>query len=128
MNKKMIRTIVSIVMVFAIVMINCMPVMAGGYSSAMSGLISTANSVNKPTGASNSVSNVLATVITSARIIGVCFAVVMLLTVAMKYMSAAPGEKADIKKSAMIYVVGAVVLFAVVGILGIVEQFAVIIK
>ncbi len=128
MNKKMIRTIVSIVMVFAIVMINCMPVMAGGYSSAMSGLISTADSVNKPTGASNSVSNVLATVITSARIIGVCFAVVMLLTVAMKYMSAAPGEKADIKKSAMIYVVGAVVLFAVVGILGIVEQFAVIIK
>lgn len=128
MNKKMIRTIVSIVMVFAIVMINCMPVMAGGYSSAMSGLISTADNVNKPTGASNSVSNVLATVITSARIIGVCFAVVMLLTVAMKYMSAAPGEKADIKKSAMIYVVGAVVLFAVVGILGIVEQFAVIIK
>ena len=72
--------------------------------------------------------NVVATVISSIRIIGVCFAVVMLLTVAMKYMSAAPGDKADIKKSAVAYVVGAIVLFAVTGILTIIEQFAVVIK
>jgi hypothetical protein len=52
----------------------------------------------------------------------------MLLTVAMKYMSAAPGDKADIKKSAVAYVVGAIVLFAVTGILTIIEQFAVVIR
>ena len=52
----------------------------------------------------------------------------LLLTVAMKYMSSAPGDKADIKKSAVAYVVGAIVLFAVTGILTIIEQFAVVIK
>ena len=126
MNKKVIKALALLCMVAAVVMM-VIPVNAS-YSEQMSSLISNADTVDKPTGASNTATNVVATVISSIRIIGVCFAVVMLLTVAMKYMSAAPGEKADIKKSAMIYVVGAVVLFAVVGILGIVEQFAVIIK
>ncbi len=49
----------------------------------------------------------------------------MLLVVAMKYMTAAPGEKADIKKSAVAYVVGAITLFAVTGILGIIEEFSI---
>jgi hypothetical protein len=42
----------------------------------------------------------------------------------MKYMMAAPGDKAEIKKSAVIYVVGAIVLFAVGGILSIIQKFA----
>ena len=51
-------------------------------------------------------------------------AVTMLVMVAIKYMSAAPGEKADIKKHAVIYVVGAIVMFASTGILGIIQKFA----
>ena len=39
-------------------------------------------------------------------------------------MVAAPGEKADIKKSSIQYVVGAIVLFGVVGILTIISNFA----
>lgn len=70
------------------------------------------------------VNNVVSVVITIARVIGVAVAIVMLLVVAMKYMTAAPGEKADIKKSAVVYVVGAVVLFAVTGILGIINTFS----
>ena len=42
-------------------------------------------------------------------------------------MSAAPGEKAEIKKSAVVYVVGAIVLFAVTGLLTIIEKFATVI-
>ena len=78
--------------------------------------------------ASNSAGKIVWTVITAARIVGVCFAVVMLLAIAMKYMTAAAGDKADIKKSAVAYVVGAIVLFAVTGILGIIQQFAVVIS
>lgn len=126
MNKKVIKALALLCMVAAIVMM-VIPVNAT-YSEQMSSLISTADNVDKPTGASNTATNVVATVISSIRIIGVCFAVVMLLTVAMKYMSAAPGDKADIKKSAVAYVVGAIVLFAVTGILTIIEQFAVVIK
>ena len=48
----------------------------------------------------------------------------MLTAVAIKYMSAAPGERAEIKKHAVPFVVGAVVLFASSGILTIIQQFA----
>ena len=127
MNKKIIKALALLCMIAVAVSMMIVPVYAD-YSSEMSSLISTADSTTVNTGASNTATNVVATVISSFRIIGVCFAVVMLLTVAMKYMSAAPGDKADIKKSAVAYVVGAIVLFAVTGILTIIEQFAVVIK
>lgn len=91
----------------------------------MSGLIKDLDTgSNSVSGAVGKVNNVVNTVITIARVVGVAVAIVMLLVIAMKYMSAAPGEKADIKKSAVVYVVGAVVLFAVSGILGIINSFA----
>ena len=127
MNKKIIKALALLCMIAVAVSMMIVPVYAD-YSSEMSSLISTADSTTVNTGCSNTATNVVSTVISSIRIIGVCFAVVMLLTVAMKYMSAAPGDKADIKKSAVAYVVGAIVLFAVTGILTIIEQFAVVIK
>lgn len=74
--------------------------------------------------ANDKVKEIVAIIITVVRVVGVAVAIVMLLVVAMKYMSAAPGEKADIKKSAVVYVVGAVVLFAVTGILGLINTFS----
>lgn len=62
--------------------------------------------------------------ISIVRIVGMCIAVTLLLVVAIKYMSAAPGDKADIKKASFAYVVGAVILFGAVGILGIINEFA----
>lgn len=78
----------------------------------------------KTSDADTKIKNIVATVITVVRVVGVAVAIVMLLVVAMKYMTAAPGEKADIKKSAVVYVVGAVILFAVTGILGIINTFS----
>lgn len=101
------------------------PASGSGYSSQMKTLIGDAdNKWKDTTGASSSVNSIVSTVITIVRIIGVAVALIMLLVVAMKYMSAAPGEKAEIKKSAIVYVVGAIVLFAVTGILGLINQFA----
>ena len=57
------------------------------------------------------------------QIIGMSAAVIMLIVLGMKYVSAAPSEKADIKKGAMLYVVGAVLLLATAGILQIVKSF-----
>lgn len=70
------------------------------------------------------VQGVLNGIISVIRVAGMCIAITMLLVVAMKYMSAAPGEKADIKKASIAYVVGALVLFGAVGILGIINSFA----
>lgn len=64
------------------------------------------------------------TVITIIRVVAVTIAIVMLLAISMRYMTAAPGERADIKKHAIAYVVGAFILFGVTGILTILTDFA----
>ena len=97
---------------------------ASSYSTQMSTLITDSDSATDSTGTVTKVNSVTGTIITAIRIIGVAVAVVMLLTVAMKYMTAAPGDKADIKKSAFQYVVGAIVLFGTVGLLEIISKFA----
>lgn len=96
------------------------------YATKMGTLIN--GTYDDTTGTKDKVNTITGTIITSIRIIGIAVAIVMLLAVAMKYMTAAPGDKADIKKSAIQYVVGAVVLFGVVGILGIINKFSGAIK
>jgi len=58
------------------------------------------------------------------RIAAAGIALIMIAVVAIKYMSAAPEGKAEIKKTATVYIVGAVVLFASSGILTIIKTFA----
>lgn len=64
------------------------------------------------------------TVLSVARIVCVAIAIVMLLTIAMKYMMSAPGDRADIKKHAVNYVMGAFILFGVNGILSIINNIS----
>ena len=75
-------------------------------------------------GAAQSINNLIGSIITIVQVVGTGVAIIMLIVLAIKYISAAPGDKADIKKHAVVYVVGAVVLFAATGILGIVKNFA----
>lgn len=90
--------------------------------------------VNNQAGASgnesviNPVTNIAGSIITIARVICAAVAVAMLAILGMKYMMAAPGEKADIKKHAVVYIVGAVVMFACTGILTIIQQFATVLE
>ena len=76
------------------------------------------------TGASGTANKIIGSLITVIQILGVGVAIIMLVVLAIKYISAAPGDKAEIKKHAVVYVVGAIVLFAASGILGIIKQFA----
>lgn len=125
MVKKSIKLLVLFILVFCVTasILNTYVNAAGDYGATMLNELDNVESGNV-SNASNSVNNIVSSVITIARIVGITVAIVMLLVVAMKYMSAAPGEKADIKKSAVVYVVGAVVLFAVTGILGIINSFS----
>lgn len=74
--------------------------------------------------ANNMVNNAAAQIISIARIVCVTIAIVMLLVIAMKYMISAPGDRADIKKHAVNYVIGAFVLFGVSGILTVLNNVA----
>ncbi len=58
------------------------------------------------------------------QVIAVGTAVIMLVILAIKYMTAAPSEKAEIKKSMTVYIIGAVVLFAGAAILKVIETVA----
>ena len=82
------------------------------------------NSAQDTSGAAGSINRIVGSVLTVVQVVGCGVAVIMLIVLAIKYISAAPGDKADIKKHAVVYVVGAVVLFAASGILGIVKKFA----
>lgn len=70
------------------------------------------------------VKSVMGTAIEVIRIVGTGISIIMLTYIAIKYMSAAPNEKADFKKSATGFIVGAVVLFASTNILKIIVDFA----
>lgn len=89
--------------------------------------IEDAGKATAPTGANKAITatrTVSQSIITIARVISMGVAITMLIVLAMKYMSAAPGDKATIKKSAVTYVVGAVIMFAAYGILTIIQEFA----
>ena len=80
---------------------------------------------NKGAGnAETSVKDIMGAIITIIRIIGTGISIIMITYVAIKYMSAAPQEKAEFKKSATALIVGAVVLFAGTNILTIISNFA----
>lgn len=64
------------------------------------------------------------TILGIIQVVAVAVAVIMLVILAIKYMTAAPGEKADVKMSLLIYVIGALVLFAGASILKWVQNLA----
>ncbi len=80
-----------------------------------------------PTGQAGTTSGKFSTIMNIilgiTQVIGIAIAVIMLIVLAIKYISAAPGDKAEIKKHAVVYIVGAVVLFGASGLLGIIRTF-----
>ncbi len=84
------------------------------------------NEANAPdqTGLSGWAEKVAGVSVAVVRNVGYGTAVVILVVIAIKYMTSAPGERADIKKHAVPYVIGAVVLFASSAILGQLTEFA----
>ncbi len=57
------------------------------------------------------------------RVITTGGSVIMISYVAVKYMMAAPNEKAEFKKSATIFILGAILVFAAGNILSIIANF-----
>lgn len=117
MLKKMLMILVVSLLIFAV----CQP---GVFAFDWAGQIEDVANADGDTNVTDSFTNISGAIITIARVICMGVAITMLVMVGIKYMSAAPGEKADIKKHAVIYVVGAVVMFASTGILGIIQKFA----
>ena len=66
---------------------------------------------------------VIGSVLTIVRISGVTTAVVILMVIGARYIIASAGDRADIKKYAVKYVIGALILFSASGLIGIIQNF-----
>lgn len=67
---------------------------------------------------------IMNTIIGFIQIVGTGVSVIMVSVLGIKYMMAAPGEKADIKKQITPMVIGAFLLFAAVNIINAVAEFS----
>lgn len=123
MNRKVIKVVSLLLIVLMAVSMLSTSVFADTMT-ADSINVTTFKDAQDSSGAANSVTNIIGSFITIVRVIGTGVAIIMLIVMAIKYISAAPSEKAEIKKSATIYIVGAVILFAASAILGIIQNFA----
>lgn len=113
MNSKRIAKIATILMIIATIAMACGMVFASS--------ISVPEATNGGVGAiSGTVSNVIGVVTY------ICYAaaVVMLVYLGIKWITASPEAKADIKKGAIIYVIGAVLVFAAGLILNVIQNLA----
>lgn len=122
-TQKVIKLLIAILLVVILSMTVSQVALAAGYNQSSS--LSDMFDKTDESGASEAASNIIGMIINIAQVIGTGVAIVMLIVLAIQYIAASPEGKAEIKKNATIYVVGAVILFAASGILGIVRRFAV---
>lgn len=76
------------------------------------------------TGNATNVTNLFNSIIGIVQVVGTGIAIIMLIVLAIKYLVASPEGKSEIKKSALLYVVSAVILFAAVNILAAIQSWA----
>ena len=115
MNIKKISKIISIVLIITTILTAFSMVFASGPEIP---------SGSKPGSGADEVTNITNMVIYVIQIIAFAAAVIMLIFVGIKFLTASPEGKAEIKKTAVIYLVGAILLFAATGILQIVRSLA----
>lgn len=76
------------------------------------------------TGAAEKIQKIITIIAVIFKIVAVATGIVILIALAVKYMMAAPGDRADIKKSMIPFVIGAFVLFASSGIVDMLIRFS----
>ena len=113
MNSKKIAKIATILMIIATIAMACGMVFASS--------ISVPEATN---GGVSAISGTVTNVIGLVTYICYAVAVVMLVLLGIKWVTASPEAKADIKKGAIIYVIGAVLVFAAGLILNVIQNLA----
>ena len=123
MNKKIVK-ILSIVVLFvcAIFLINN-TVLATSGSGLVNKFDGTKGDVSTAE-AESLITKVVGPVLSAVRIVATGIAVIMITFLGIKYMAAAPSEKANIKNQLITFTIGAIVVVATTTLLTIVKDFA----
>ena len=123
--KKIISILMVIIMICLIFNVNF--VLAGGSESQITDITSIVNKMepsNDMSNTNNRFGNILNIIIGLLQVVGTGIAVIAVAILGMKYMMAAPSEKADTKKSIMPILIGCLLLFGAVNLMAVVYNFS----
>ena len=70
------------------------------------------------------IQKVIGTILSAVRIIATGIAIIVITYLGIKYMSAAPTEKANIKNQLITFVIGAIVVFGTTSLLDLIKKLA----
>ena len=120
MKKTTINKIMKIITVLVII---------GMFASVLSSVFATGASeiLNNLTGkqdAANKITPIANQIIGIVKVICYAAAIIMLIFLGVKFITASPEAKADIKKSAIYYVIGAIVVLAAGALLGVISSMS----
>ena len=73
--------------------------------------------------ATNTITEIIGKGINVIQVVGMGVAIIMLIVIGIKWIGASPSSKAQIAKTARYYIMGAIFIFAAMGLLQIVKNF-----
>jgi hypothetical protein len=83
------------------------------------------NQAGDKSNATENVAHTIGAIINFAQVIGAGIAIIMLIVVGIQYVWASPSGRAQIAKTARYYVLGAILIFSAVTLLGFAKKFAI---
>ena len=122
MNKKKVIK----VMVALYVIVTCVCTICYAADPGVSSLVSSMDGTSDASGigSSHGTKNIINTAIGLLQVAGSGIALLVITIMGIKYILAAPGEKADIKKMTTPVVIGCVLVFGAVNLAAIIESFS----
>lgn len=126
MNKKnnvIIKLSIILIIIIALVAMTSVCFGNTGFSwdSAFSSVENSENQVEELNSAATGITGAILSVV---KYVATGIALIMIVVIAAKYMIASAGDRADIKKHAVAYVTGALILFGSAAIVDILQEFA----
>ena len=120
MKKTTINRIMEITTILVIAMM-LVSTLSAVFATGAAGVL---KELNGNTGAATAVTKTANNIIGIVQVICYAAAVIMLVLVGVKFITASPEGKAEIKKSAIQYVIGAIIVFAAGALLGVISNLS----
>ena len=117
---KIAKKIILVLLIYMLCFSTINVIISGATSGVTADDLNTFKGSTSDVAGSSAATSILSSILSIVRTIGAAVAVV---TIGAKYLVASAGDRADIKKYAINYVIGAIILFAASGILSIVKGF-----
>mgnify|MGYP001040554775 CR=1 FL=1 len=118
MLKKVLIVLTNFILLFLLISINF------GVTSQATFDVSTTfgGDVSKVPNATNTTAKIIGTALSIIRTVAAAIAIIIIIVIACKYMLSSAGDKADMKKYAINYVIGAFILFGATALISIIKE------